>query len=163
MKKIVDEKGRLFGKLNLIDTIAIIVVILLIIGVFMRFFVLDNTSVTNDTTPITYSVQATGVRMYTINSIEVGDTVYDDDTGTMVGVISAINYEPATQISLAEDKDYFYGTSDQYYDLTVTLDAEGTVTNGRTYLNKTYELNVNSSRELHTKYCAFSVKISEIG
>ncbi|MBQ9980865.1 MAG: DUF4330 domain-containing protein [Oscillospiraceae bacterium] len=163
MKKIVDEKGRLFGKLNLIDTVAIIVVLLLVIGVCMRFFVLDSTSVNTETTPITYSVQASGVRMYTIDAIEVGDTVYDDDTGTMVGVISAIDYAPAAQVDMAQDKDYFYGTSDQYYDLTITLDADGTVTNGRTYLNKTYELNVNSSRELHTKYCAFSVKISEIG
>lgn len=161
--KLIDEKGRLFGKLSLIDVIAIIVVIVLIVGIFMRFFVLDKTSVNTETTPITYQVEASSVRMYTIEAITVGDKVFDEDTGAEVGTVTAVAYEPAARITDSSGQGYFYGAPDEYYDMTVSLEAQGNQANGRTYVNKTYELNVNSKRDFFTKYCSVSVKISEIG
>ena len=51
MKKLVDEKGRLFGKVSLIDIFVILFALVLAVAVYLRFFTNETTSLRgeNDT------------------------------------------------------------------------------------------------------------------
>ena len=53
MKKIVDERGRLFGRISVIDFIVIAVVIVLAVAAYYKYHALDATSKSAGNTPIT--------------------------------------------------------------------------------------------------------------
>ena len=44
--KLIDEKGKLFGKINVIDFVIVIIVIGLLAGVGYKLFIQDNNGVT---------------------------------------------------------------------------------------------------------------------
>lgn len=59
--KIIDEKGKLFGKLNLIDLLVVVVLIAAILFLALRFTKGDTAAPIGSTTPLTYTVQVAGV------------------------------------------------------------------------------------------------------
>lgn len=67
--KIVDEKGKLFGKLNVIDFLAIVVLIAALIFVAIRFLLPKAGDATAATTKLTYTVQVSGVDLPTYNEV----------------------------------------------------------------------------------------------
>ncbi len=165
MKKIIDQHGRLFGKISIIDVLVLLVVLAVAAVLFVKFSPSGTVGNTSDLSPITYKVTINGVRDYTLDSLMAGDAVYDKDSGSTIaiGTITQIETAPAQKVSSLTDGTLVLGDYEGRYDVTVTIEAEGIVSERRTLINKTYELNVNSTRNLITKYTSFSAVISEIG
>lgn len=67
--KIVDEKGKLFGKLNIIDCLAILVLIAALIFAAVRFLLPRGNDAVGATTKLTYTVQVSGVDLPTYNEV----------------------------------------------------------------------------------------------
>lgn len=67
--KIVDEKGKLFGKLNVVDFLAIIVLIAALIFVAARFLRGGGDSPVGTTTKITYTVQVNNIDRPTYDEV----------------------------------------------------------------------------------------------
>ncbi len=163
MRKIVDENGRLFGKISVIDLFVILLVVVIGIALYVKYNVLDVTSTGAQTQPITYTVVINGVRDYTVNALKIGDKVYDkDSSGNSVGTITDISVADARAISEKADGTSVLGYVENCYDVTLTIQADGLVSGGRTLVNRTYELNANSQRVFITKFAAFTITITGI-
>ena len=163
MKKIIDDKGRVFGRISIIDFIVIAIVIVLGIAVYLKFNVLEVTSNSAET-PITYEIKISGIRDYTIDGIQTGDILFDlnNDSGVSIGTIVSIASAPAQAASERLDGTFVIGNVEGRYDLTLTVEATGLESSGRYFINRTYEINANSIRTFYTKYCTFSATIMEI-
>ena len=161
MKKLIDEKGRLFGKLSVIDAVVIVVIIVLAVAGVVKFTALDKSAVGASDT-ITYTVQIKGVRDYTANGLQVGDVLYENAGGTAIGVIKNVEISPAMTTQVTVDGSFVRVPVENRYDVVLTVEGEGLVSNGRYYLNKTYEISAGLDRAMYTKYCTFSATFMEM-
>lgn len=73
MKKLVDEKGRLFGKVSLIDIFVILFALVLAVAVYLRFFTNETTSLRGENDTFTYTLRVNGVRSWTVDGFREGD------------------------------------------------------------------------------------------
>jgi hypothetical protein len=162
--KIIDRQGRLFGKLSLIDLLVIAVVVILAAALYLKRNVTEYTSPTSPTTSIVYEVKIPSVREEMLDCWQVGDKVYDtdNDSGSAIGTITEVRLEPYQNSTTLTDGTYATYTIEGRRDVYLTLSADGLVSNGRYYVNRTYEINVNSYRNAYTKYADFECIITEI-
>jgi len=166
VKKLLDEKGRLFGRISVIDVAVIAVVAVLALAVFLRR---DNASAVSPVAPmsdIRYEVTIANMPQGRLDSLRVGDYLYDKDngTGSPVGTIVDIQVSDCTIPSQKVDGTYVMAPVAERKNVVLVLDAKGIVdSRGRTYLNRTIEVAVGSSINYYTKACLFSGIVTELG
>ncbi len=144
-----------------VDGLVIALILLLIAGTCLRFLVLDS-SVTGEDVTFSYVLQISGIRQVTVDSLQVGDTVYDDSGKGAVGVISDISVTQATTTYTNDDGTISEAEIEDRYTVYLTVTASGTVTNG-SYEIGTYDIQVNSSNTYFTKYSIWSATVWSIG
>ncbi len=144
-----------------VDGLVIALILLLIAGTCLRFLVLDS-SVTGEDVTFSYVLQISGIRQVTVDSLQVGDTVYDDSGKGAVGVISDISVTQATTTYTNDDGTISEAEIEDRYTVYLTVKASGTVTDG-SYEIGTYDIQVNSSNTYFTKYSIWSATVWSIG
>lgn len=149
-------------KFNWVDGLILAVVLLLIAGTAVKFLFMDTTSIKKDQVDFQYQVLIHGVRSVTVDALQVGDTVYDNEGKGAVGVISDIQVADAPANISLPDGTITQGTLEDRYDVTLTLDAQGEPV-GKTYKIGTYNIKVNQNSTYFTKYSIWSAKIVSIG
>ncbi len=127
--KIIDEKGKLFGKINLIDLI-VILGILLVAARFLLPVNFDDANegngVTLDQKTIQYEFYVQRIREASINVARPGDIVKDTQTNTDIGVIVDSRAVPYLEEVYTEDGP-IVNESKLYYDMIITLETPATV------------------------------------
>lgn len=96
--KVIDNKGRLFGIINVIDLAVILIFAAILIFGVSRMSKNTVTSRETKTAVVTYEIS--DVREITVNSINVGDPIYHYDKGTYIGTIvskDVQNYKDVTE------------------------------------------------------------------
>lgn len=89
---IIDKKGRLFGKINIIDLLVLIIVVGLIAFGAKR---MGSGKVSQSETKealVTYEISE--IRQLSVDQIVVGDPLYQYDKGTYIGTIEKVDVEP---------------------------------------------------------------------
>lgn len=162
--KIIDKQGRLFGKLSIIDLLVIAVVVILAVALYMKRTQKVHVSPTTPTTGIVYEIKIPSVREEILDDFRVGDKIYDqdNDSGNAIGTIVEIRVEPYTNSTTFLDGTYHVYEVEGRKDVYLTLSTDGLISNGRYYVNRTYEVNVNSYRNIYTKYIQCECIITEI-
>lgn len=161
-RKLIDDKGRIFGVLNVLDFIVIVMVVLLILGIFLKLFVIGTTKVNTDEENIQITIIIKNVRQYTVDALEVGDIMYESDLGGELGEITDILVEDASASVELADGSVVEAGAEGYYDITITITTTCEIDEGKYILNDNYEINVNSYRALYTKYSTFSATVLSI-
>ncbi len=150
--KFLDKKGKLFGKINIIDFCVIIIVIVLIAGAVYKFKFMDKTSNNVAMQPITYTVKVEKVRDYALNNIEIGDTLFDKTSGNAIGTITNVESEPATDYVIMNDGSIVKGNVENRINIILTVEAEAVENSSGCYVNRTYELLMGTQKKFMTKY-----------
>ena len=153
-RRIIDENGRLFGVISVVDVLVIVLALALIGAVYAKFHVLEKTSSTTPTTTVTYQVKVTTVRAAAIETIREGDAVYSN-TGVELGTITGIQTEPARRSTPLSDGTLVLAPIENRVDMYITVETPAVLLGGRIFVNKTFELNVNHELSLLTKYNSF--------
>ena len=126
--RIVDEKGRLFGRLNLID----LLVVLLVLGVGGRYaythLVSREPLVTREkerTIEVTTLLSA--VREASIQALPVGSRLYETKSGAYLGEVVRTEAKPADIVFIGNDGRTYETTSNSRKDFFVTIRGRGRV------------------------------------
>ncbi len=126
--KIIDEKGRLFGKINIIDLCLVLVVLFAAAGFFLK----GSSSSKNQTTyqSITYTVKVSSVRENTAKHLEesIGKGATSAKTGEELGTVVDVVTEDAEDFAVDKNGQYIKSTPPGRYDVTVTFTTDGTKT-----------------------------------
>lgn len=163
MRKLIDERGRLFSIISIIDVAVLAVVLLLAAGFYMRFFMLEHTATpTVQTQTVTYTLCVEGVREPSVKALREGDRIYANEDNELIGRIVKVEANQAETLSTKSDGTYEVVTLDERYDILITVEAEGRVSNGKYYMNKTREINRNNSISVYTKYVTFGARVMDI-
>lgn len=150
------------GKFNIIDGIIILVIIVLICGAVYKFRGLDKTKKNTAMTPITYEFTIESLRNYAFENLQVGDTVYDYTSGNAIGTISNIEWKDAVDPFYTIDGQTVEAPVENRYDAVVTVEAQASESDGVYFVDRTYEICVNSQRKIYTKYVDCTAVITGI-
>lgn len=126
----IDEKGKLFGKISVIDCLIILVFLVVIAGTAYKFFGNDEISVKKDDT-FTTVVRIDGVKAFYLDAFHTGEVVYELNGGKL-GTITKIETQPYQAI-FSGDKEGEYLTYENRYTIYLTLATEGTVNSSGFY------------------------------
>lgn len=123
--KLLDNKGRLFGKINLID-LAVIVLLIFAVAVTGIKITQNQTDIVdgNDAT-LRYTLYIRSLREVSVEALLAEtDKIIDAEYGGEIGhVVGDILKTAATDTILLEDGTYTTITYDDRYDLYVTLET----------------------------------------
>lgn len=138
-------------KFNWVDGLVIAVILLLVAGTCLKFFVMDTTSVSRETSAFTYQVKIANVRQFTIDAIQAGDGLYENEGKGQVGVIESVTAEPAMSLAPLPDGTARDVPVEDRFDVTLTVSAEGVLDSG-VYKVGTYGIRVGHTATYLTKY-----------
>ncbi len=152
--KLIDNKGRLFGKINLLD----LVVLLAVLAVAGRFAYgkLSGPAAapTGQDQVIEMTFRLPAVTQWTVDAIQVGDEVYDSKSNTRMGKIVETWTEPAVVVREMPDGIVPH-VSDTHFDLYVTVRGPARVSpNGITMSG--IEVKVGRTNQYKSAYWAGS-------
>ncbi|MFI3251367.1 MAG: DUF4330 domain-containing protein [Eubacteriales bacterium] len=162
--KLLDQNGRLFGKISIIDLIVVLAVVILCIAFYVKNNVLTVTSSAQNNVGITVVMVAELVPNYLVDAVQIGDYVYDElnTTGGPIGVITDIEYFEAGQYRELYDGSYAKVTGEDEQNFRITIEGTGIYQNGRYIMNRTFEIGANASRYFQSKYARFLCRVETV-
>ena len=120
--KIIDKKGRLFGLINIVDLLIIVLLHALVAVGVKRF---GNKAAVGEATTKkgVIAAEIKDVRDVTAKNVKVGDPIYNYDKGTLIGKILTAEVEPYKDKTEYQGK-FFNAEVPDKYRVIVTLDAD---------------------------------------
>ena len=161
MKPWIDENGRLFGKVNIIDLGIVAIVLFMVVGVFFQFRVLVPAATVAEDVPIRYTLEITGVRDWTIGNLREGDTLFLNNED--VGRIVSIRYAPQQVLVVTGEGELWWGEVPERYVIFLEVEATAIVVDGRYMISRVIPLHVgNSGNIFASKFAQFGATVREM-
>lgn len=122
--KFIDEKGRIFGKLNIIDILIVAVVILALLGVNYKFGLLEKFSPKETVQkPAIVKLWVKNVSNYTVASINEGDTVKELKSNATIGKIVQKEARPGRDYGTDAEGKWVLSEVPEKGDVFITLET----------------------------------------
>lgn len=119
--KIVNEKGKLFGLINIIDLAVILILGLIVVGGASRLK--TKPIIVNEDSKAVITYEVSDIRMATVENIIVGDPIYHYDKGGFIGNITDVKVEPYKE-PVESDGKWINAEIPEKYVATFTVDAD---------------------------------------
>ena len=145
------KDGKLFGKISVIDLLAILAVIVLIFGIRMRF---SNTGEVPAAVgePMDCVVEVKNIRQYNVDALKKGGQVYDRTTKEYVGDIVSVTAEPGTTMLLLTDGTYREVPTENRFTAHVTISFRGKDGENGYYTDTNRQMSVGSTLNMNAKF-----------
>lgn len=125
---LIDSKGRLFGKINIVDLLIVLLIISIAGGIYLVFFGGSDKQVV-ETRKVVYDFEITNVNMEFIDAITPGDPIRDSTRGNELGTVVSKTSRNATMLN--EDiinGRYVIADVPDAYDVVITIEAKANIT-----------------------------------
>lgn len=124
--KIIDEKGRVFGKISIIDVFVVIFIgLLCVVGVYKYLNKETATDVQKEKENLVITFIAEESPSYVPETLKIGksvrETVWRSDLGTVVD----FKIEPSISYATTFQGDYIKTTKEGYNSVEITINCEG--------------------------------------
>lgn len=162
--KIIDHNGRLFGKISILDVIAVLLVLVLAAAFAFKGSQTHTSTGEASSVPITFQVTVRGAPEYVGEAVKVDDLFYDQDypSGGALGKITAVEVLPGTKLAELNDGTLEMVPAEGCVDLVITVEGRGVITERQYLVNRIYNLGVNASRSFYTPYALFTGSVTAI-
>lgn len=159
---LMDDKGKLFGKISIIDICVVLVIVALALGSAYKFGVIGQKTVDSKYDQLQYVIQVSGIRQQAIDAIIPGDEIYDVKTGSDMGSIVSKEVKPALEDIVKTDGTVVWAEKPERFDVYVTITVPG-VENDSSYLaNGNREINNEASIVMNTRMVLVESKVVSI-
>jgi hypothetical protein len=135
--KIINEKGKLFGLINVIDLFLLLFVVCA--GVFVAKPLLGQemaAPVVVDTQDIYITYFISNIRDVSVNAINEGDQVFDINSADSFGTVMDKVVEPATIMTTDADGNVQYSIIPDRYNMYVTIHSQGQIKENEIMVNR---------------------------
>lgn len=160
--KVIDERGRLFGRINIIDLLIVALLVggLSYVGVKrMQRGVPQAVAATEQQLSVTVRFQAVTQAM--VNAVREGDRFYHTQTNDFLGEVVRIEARPAEIVAPMPDGRFYETTSEQRVDLYVTVRGRGRVAENGVLLGRS-EVRIGSELPMKSQLAAGKPYIVDI-
>ena len=159
--KKMNKDGKIKGKFNIIDLLAIILVVAVAAGLVVRFRSTVTTAVKSDESFV-YTVKVSGVKNYTVEALEKKGKVTDKKSELDLGEITEVVAEPCSTEAERADGKIVMAEQPERYNVTVTIKTRGKEAENSYITADSNELSVGRMTEIFTKYVHTSGKIMSV-
>lgn len=118
--KLIDEKGRLFGKVNCFDLLVVLLVVVGIVGMATRL--LKPAEVGAEMKTATYHLEISEAQECFKTAFQVGDSLYED--GVLLGTVTEVKVRPADVLKRMPDGTAKMVERTLYYDINLTFTTD---------------------------------------
>lgn len=124
--KLIDEKGKLFSIINIIDLFVLILIVSLVIFGFQKVTV-KNDNISVNTKKVSMKVWVSTVREETINVIQENELVRDSDKNLVLGKMIKKEVVPATRQITTDDGKIIVTEIPDRYDVSMYIEGDAIV------------------------------------
>lgn len=156
----IDSKGKLFGKINIIDLVLVLVVGVLIAGGVYKFSNMQNIS-TEDQKKISVSIELEGEKKGLVDAIKDGDILLDSVRGTEFGKVIGKTIKPHLEMVVNKDGTVEYREIPGNFDAEVKIDAMAIIDEDGILVG-TKPLYIGSEIRLKSNLYVFTCKVLDI-
>ena len=136
---------------------------MLALALYAKDTAMPSGGISDPLQPVRYQVLATHIAQERLDSIKVGDQIYDNETGKHMGQITDIRTEDCVVSLLKNDGTFVMAPIEDRYNVTLTVEAKAMVDDrGHYYVNRTSMIGVGWSMNFKTKACFFGGTILEM-
>lgn len=157
----VDNNGKLFGKINIIDfSVIILIVAALAFGV-MKFVFSEHKDNVKSNDSINYTIKIKAIRIGSVNSFNVGDELFEKNTDIPLGVIKNISHEKSYEyVNMADGSITEPRELPDRYDVYLEMECNGKKSADGFFINGNKQVNNTSSVHLYSRYisCVGQIK-----
>lgn len=121
MSRFIDERGRIFGKVNVVDVLVLLVIIAIVV-----FAVVRLTGSGSETVPLRVTFTVEEVRQATVDALQVKGTVRDEG-GTVLGKVVEVTASPALEEVPTPEGQLKASESPIFRDVDIVVRGEGRV------------------------------------
>ena len=133
---IIDKKGKLFGKVNIVDLCVLLVIVIGIVGVVFTKTKLDDEKIlanqeemliksSAELDKLEVKLELKEVRDVTRDGIVIGDEVYLASNDKVIGTVARVESEPSSHYVVADDGTVYDAQIPDRYDVTIVMETEG--------------------------------------
>jgi hypothetical protein len=150
--KVLDEKGRLFGKLSLLDLLIVIIAVGLLAGFLYKRMSGEVVQLVNANDKFYVTIAGTKLREFSVNAIAENDVMYRQHDREPLGKVVKLTTEPATEYMLKTDGTALAAPMEERFTAYITLECTGSITplgyyfNGVTHIAEGNEIVLVSNR-----------------
>lgn len=159
---LLDEKGKLFGRISIIDIGVLLLIIALLGGVYYRFFTVDRNHNAAKFDTLEYKILVRAVRQQTVDAIETGAEIYDVKTDASMGKIINKEVLPATEQLTKADGTMVIAEKPERFNVVVTIQVPGVETEYGFRANGRIDLNRESQMVLDTRMLMVETKVIDV-
>ena len=145
------KNGKLFGKINIIDLLIVVVILGVVAGIFIRFGTTDNSGLGNKCT-FDYVVKVDNVREFTVQGLDKKGDVFAEKTNVKIGEIVDVTVEPCKDDEITFDGNREFFDKPGRFTAYVTIRANGTEHKGIYYDADKEETGVGRESKICTRY-----------
>lgn len=121
----IDEKGRIGGKVNLVDLVIILILVAAVVFVAVKFFGPESTAA--NTEKVIISFYNDDCPNYVAEALTEGDVVWDSSSNVTIGAVKDWSSTPADTYILDANSDPISIPADGYCYLTLNCLADGVI------------------------------------
>ena len=121
--KAIDEKGKLFGKINIIDLLVIIVILAALCFALFRYALPKNDKAGEQAFELVLYCHDTP--RFTAEQIKTGDSVWDQSYDVELGTVKTVEILPLMETQAGPDGKTVTTESDWLVSVILTLDSKG--------------------------------------
>ncbi len=158
MGRILDQRGRLLGRINIIDLLLIVIIAAGVLAVAQHRLGWGDQAAALKRQPIEVVLVVEAVREPTVNVIQPGDEVLDSRTNTYLGTVTNVEVEPASIVYQGSDGRFYETTSPSRMDIWVTVRGPAAVSANLIELGHT-EIRIGVQVPLKTYIYAVSARV----
>lgn len=157
-----NKDGKLFGKISIIDIGAVVLAVLLICGVYVKFFGGRNNRAAATAENFRCIVEVKNVRTYTVDALAKGGEVYDSTTKEYIGDITGVTSAPGENTVAMADGSYRIAPMENRYNAYVTIEFSGKDSANGYYTQTNKQLGVGSTLQMNAKFAKCEGTITQI-
>lgn len=159
---LIDEKGRLGGRINVIDLLVLVAVLVVAARVaYVRLAPAGVRSFQEKERPLEVLVVVGPVRDATAEAIQVGDRLRETKSNDYLGEVIRVEIKPAEVVTQGPDGRFYEGPSGNRKDVWITLRGPGRVSEN-TILLGTKEIRIGTQLGLKTNLYAVTATVMKI-
>jgi hypothetical protein len=122
---IIDDKGRLFKKINLIDLLIILIIVAAGILVFNKFGRAKVVTPLAKQEPVAITFIIESLPEYAADNVEINDPVIDRVTSAYLGKVVSVEKKPDRSYAPDQDGRYVRSSKEGYCSLEFTVEGTG--------------------------------------
>jgi hypothetical protein len=126
--KAIDEKGKIFGVINILDLFLILLLIGALVFAGIKFTQNEDVASGPKTTKeVTYVLYNSAEHPFVVDQIKVGDIIKDKDKNVPIGKVVSIDKQPGKAAVSTADGRMVMATVPEKYSVYITVKTKATV------------------------------------